>query len=64
MSIAGIFGPLIFTQVFAVFISTQRGWQLPGAAFLLAALMLLAALAIARRATRDGEAGVAHTPAT
>lgn len=53
MSISGIVGPLLFTQVFAVFISTQKGWHLPGAPFLLAGLMLMLAVWIAWRVTRN-----------
>lgn len=57
MSISGIFGPLLFTQVFAVAISTQRDWQLPGAPFLLAGSMLILALILAWRTTRNGGEG-------
>jgi MFS transporter, DHA1 family, tetracycline resistance protein len=56
MSISGIVGPLLFTQVFAVFISSRRDWHLPGAPFLLAGAMLLLALYIAWRVTRGAEA--------
>ncbi len=53
MSISGIVGPLLFTQIFAVFISSQRGWDLPGAPFLLAGLMLAMAVWIAWRVTQS-----------
>jgi DHA1 family tetracycline resistance protein-like MFS transporter len=65
MSISGIFGPLLFTQVFAVFISSRRGWELPGAPFLLAGLMLVLALLLAWRTTRNGgEGGTAQSAAS
>jgi DHA1 family tetracycline resistance protein-like MFS transporter len=55
-AIAGLFGPWIFSQTFATFLKT-----LPGAPFLLAALMLLVACALgwiatARTAPRGEEA--------
>jgi DHA1 family tetracycline resistance protein-like MFS transporter len=50
--IASMIGPLIFAGVFAYSIGSGRGWNLPGAAFLLSALMLAAAAAIAWYATR------------
>jgi MFS transporter, DHA1 family, tetracycline resistance protein len=51
MGIANLFGPGVFTQVFAIFIGTGV-WHLPGAPFLLAALLLAAAAAVALYATR------------
>jgi DHA1 family tetracycline resistance protein-like MFS transporter len=53
MGITGLIGPGLFTQIFASFIGTHRDWELPGAPFLLAALLLLAALALAWRATQS-----------
>lgn len=50
--ITGMIGPGVFTLTFATFIATHRDWRLPGAPFLLAALMLVAALALAVRVTR------------
>jgi len=47
-----LIGPGLFTQVFASFISSRRDWHLPGAPFLLAALLLIASLALAFRVTR------------
>ena len=41
--IANLIGPGIFTMTFAYVIGAGRDWQLPGAPFLLAALMLVAA---------------------
>lgn len=53
MGIAELLGPGLFTLTFAAFISTQRAWHLPGAPFLLAAVLLLAALFTAWRVTRE-----------
>lgn len=50
--IAGMIGPALFTQTFAFFIGVHRGWQLPGAPFLLATLLLAGSLALAVRAVR------------
>jgi len=55
-SLAGIFGPALFSYLFALFISDHAPVQhLPGVAFVLAALMLAAATAIAVRVTRHPE---------
>ena len=51
MGITGLIGPGLFTQTFAHFIGPQRDWHLPGAAFLLAALLLVIAFFLAWRAT-------------
>ena len=50
--ISGMIGPKLFTLVFAAFIGVERDRQMPGAPFLLSALLLLMALALAWRATR------------
>ncbi len=50
--IAGLFGPVLFTQTFATFIGPRAPWQLPGAPFLLAATLLASSLAIAWHAAR------------
>ena len=52
VSVAGIFGPFLFTAIFRAFIGEHRGWELPGAAFLAAAVLLGVAWAVAHRATR------------
>jgi DHA1 family tetracycline resistance protein-like MFS transporter len=49
--LAGLISPAIFTFTFATFISPHAGLQLPGAPFLLAALLLLVAFALAWRVT-------------
>lgn len=57
MGIANMIGPLIFAGLFAYSIGAGRDWNLPGAAFLLAALMLIAAAAIVWRTTQAQSAG-------
>ncbi|MGH8125287.1 MAG: TCR/Tet family MFS transporter [Rhodanobacteraceae bacterium] len=53
-SLAGIFGPLLFANLFALFISKHAPTtNLPGIAYVLAAALALAALALTARATRD-----------
>jgi DHA1 family tetracycline resistance protein-like MFS transporter len=52
MALAGLFGPGLFTQAFARAIASDAPWQLPGAPFLLAAAMLMAAMALAWWVTR------------
>jgi DHA1 family tetracycline resistance protein-like MFS transporter len=54
MGIASLFGPGIFTQSFALFIGAGAIVYLPGAPFLLAAIMLVAACAVAIYTTREG----------
>jgi MFS transporter, DHA1 family, tetracycline resistance protein len=51
MGVANMLGPGLFTQVFALFIGAGSAWQLPGAAFLLAAGLLLIGSIVALRAT-------------
>ena len=50
-SLAGLFGPGLFTETFAATLDS-----LPGAAFILSALMLVVAMAIGWRVTRGDEA--------
>ncbi len=52
MGLASLIGPMVFTQTFAVFISTRADWGLPGAPFLLAALLVFCAMLLAWRTTR------------
>lgn len=59
-SFAGIFGPVLFTQVFAASIAPGSPWHLPGATFLLAAVLMIAAMASAAWVTR-GQTGVEKT---
>ena len=51
MGVANLFGPGLFTQVFALFIGAGIAWQQPGAPFLLAAGLLVLAAIVALRAT-------------
>lgn len=50
--ITGLIGPGLFTLTFASFIGAQKSWQLPGAPFLLAAVLLAFAMTVAWRVTR------------
>jgi MFS transporter, DHA1 family, tetracycline resistance protein len=52
MGVTGLIGPGLFTQTFAWFIGPARGWQLLGAPYLLAALLLLTGMLVAGRVTR------------
>jgi DHA1 family tetracycline resistance protein-like MFS transporter len=52
MGIANLLGPGLFTQVFAIAIGTGRAWHLPGAPFVLAAALLVAATTAAWAVTR------------
>lgn len=51
-SMAGLIGPIVFTQTFAFFISDAAPVHVPGAAFYLASFLLLAAAFTAWRAMR------------
>ncbi len=61
--IAQLVGPAIFTGTFATFIAAHRSWQIPGAPFLLATVMLLLAAAVAWK-TAGSARGVAAPAAT
>ena len=50
--IAFMIGPVLFTSVFASFIGANREWHLPGAPYLLAAMLLAGAMYVAWRVTR------------
>ena len=50
--VSGLIGPGLFTLTFAAFIGSLRDWQLPGAPFLLASLLLAVAAVLAWRITR------------
>lgn len=52
MGIAALLGPGVFTLIFAYAIGSGKGWNLPGAPFLLAALLLAAAAILSWRVTR------------
>jgi DHA1 family tetracycline resistance protein-like MFS transporter len=50
--ISGLIGPGLFTLTFATAIGPGLSWNLPGAPFLLAALLLAGAIPLAWRVTR------------
>lgn len=47
--IAMLMGPVIFASTFSAFVGPLRAWNLPGAAYLLAAVVLTASIALAWR---------------
>jgi MFS transporter, DHA1 family, tetracycline resistance protein len=51
MGVGNLLGPDLFTQVFAFVIGSEAPWQLPGAAFILAAALVAAAAIVAVVAT-------------
>ena len=51
MGISGLLGPSLFTRVFAAAIRPELGWQLPGAPFLVASLILACAFLLSWRVT-------------
>src|SRR5205085_5437287 len=51
-SLAWILGPGLFTFIFAYFINEKNGWNLPGAAWHLGALLLSGAMILATRIPR------------
>jgi DHA1 family tetracycline resistance protein-like MFS transporter len=62
MGLTGILGPILFGSVLAAFIGPYAGLGLPGAPFLLAALITLASAAVATRVTRPETAGIGSRP--
>jgi DHA1 family tetracycline resistance protein-like MFS transporter len=52
MGLASLIGPTLFTQIFAVSIGPYAEWAMPGAPFLLSALLLVLAIALAWRTTK------------
>ncbi len=54
MGVANMLGPALFGQVLAQFIGAGSAWQLPGAPFLLAAGLLVAAAIVTLSATARG----------
>jgi MFS transporter, DHA1 family, tetracycline resistance protein len=55
-AITGMGGPILFTQIFALAISPKFGLHLPGAPYLLAALLLFSSFLLADLVTRSGVA--------
>ncbi|MGH7683666.1 MAG: hypothetical protein ACREMT_04920, partial [Vulcanimicrobiaceae bacterium] len=54
--IAMLMGPVIFASTFAAFIGPLRNWNQPGAAYLLAGLVLAAAIVLAWRVAPASDA--------
>jgi DHA1 family tetracycline resistance protein-like MFS transporter len=52
VGLASLIGPTVFTQTFATFIGTRADLRVPGAPFLLAAVLVLAAVGLAWRTTQ------------
>jgi DHA1 family tetracycline resistance protein-like MFS transporter len=59
VSLAGVFAPLAFAGTFGLFISERAPMHLPGAAWFLAALLLLGAFLVGWRFARETPAPVA-----
>lgn len=59
MSVASLIGPTMFTQTFAVAISGRSASSTAGAPFLLSSGLVLAAIALAWRATRPAATATA-----
>ena len=47
--VSNILGPMLFAQIFAVAIAVHSAWRTPGATFLLSALLVFIAVAVALR---------------
>jgi DHA1 family tetracycline resistance protein-like MFS transporter len=62
MGLASLIGPTVFTQTFATFIGTRADSGLPGAPFLLAAVLVLAAMALGWRTTQPLGVAAATEP--
>ena len=56
---AGIVGPLVFSEIFARAIDPRSSWHLPGAPFVVSAVLLTVAIAVAINATRPASPGLA-----
>jgi len=63
VGLASLIGPAVFTQTFATFISTRADVGLPGAPFLLAAVLMFAAMVMAWRTTQPLGQPAATEPA-
>jgi DHA1 family tetracycline resistance protein-like MFS transporter len=53
MGLTGVIGPTLFTLILAFFISNQAPVTLPGAPFLLSALLMISSLILAAKVTRS-----------
>ncbi len=63
IGLASLIGPTLFTQTFAAFIGARAQFELPGAPFLLAALLVFTAMLLAWRITRPPTVAAATEPA-
>jgi DHA1 family tetracycline resistance protein-like MFS transporter len=63
VGLASLVGPTVFTQTFATFISTRADLGLPGAPFLLAAVLIFLAMLLAWRTTQPLGTSAATEPA-
>jgi DHA1 family tetracycline resistance protein-like MFS transporter len=59
VALSGLLGPYLFSYIFARSIGPQAAWELPGAPFLAASAMLLAAAALAWWVTRPADVRLA-----
>jgi MFS transporter, DHA1 family, tetracycline resistance protein len=65
MGLTGVIGPTLFTLTFAFFIGTQAPISLPGAPFLLSAVLMIASLLLALKVTRTtGKSTIPETLST
>ena len=55
MGLTGVIGPTLFTLIFAFFIGSKAPVNLPGAPFLLSALLMIVSLILATKVTRRRE---------
>ena len=63
LGLTGVIGPTLFTLVFAFFISSQAPVNLPGAPFLLSALLMISSLILTAKVTRaKDQSSVSNDP--
>ena len=62
VGLASLIGPTVFSQTFATSISRRADWGLPGAPYLLAAVLIFAAMLLAWRTTQPLGVGAATEP--
>jgi DHA1 family tetracycline resistance protein-like MFS transporter len=63
VGLASLIGPMVFSEIFAASISTRADLGLPGAPYILAALLIFAAMLLAWRTTQRLGVGAASEPA-
>jgi DHA1 family tetracycline resistance protein-like MFS transporter len=63
VGLASLIGPTVFSEIFAASISTRADLGLPGAPYILAALLIFAAMLLAWRTTQRLGVGAATEPA-